>query len=105
MSDISKIWKEKKKIFEGLKNYVFIDEFVEQIHNERMEICNSCEFIDRTGSSCVVPGTQPCCNRCGCSLKLKGRSLSSSCDEGKWSAIITQEEQEELDRNRDETNI
>ena len=102
--DLKKIWKEKRKIFEGLKNYVFIDEFVEQIYNERMDTCNSCEFIDTTGNSCIVPGTQPCCSICGCSLKLKGRSLSSSCDKEFWKAIITPEEEEELDKNRNEEN-
>jgi hypothetical protein len=37
-------------------------------------------------------------------LKLKGRSLSSSCDKEFWKAIITPEEEEELDKNRNEEN-
>ena len=59
---------------------------VEDIAFFRNEICRVCEFIDTTGAKCAVPGTQPCCGECGCSLKLKTRSLSSDCPRGFWKA-------------------
>jgi hypothetical protein len=41
----------------------------------------------------MVPGTQPCCSKCGCSLSLKLRSLSSECPVGKWDAYFTEEQE------------
>lgn len=88
------IWKNKGKILEGITNSVFKNEHVEEVAAQRQAICDSCEFIDKTGKSCVVPGTQPCCGACGCSLALKLRSLSSACDKQKWEAVVTQEEED-----------
>ena len=99
MRDVIKIWKEKGKILEGIKNNIFRNADVEHIAAERMSICDTCPFIDRTGKSCVVPGTKPCCGLCGCSLGLKTRALSASCDDNRWQAIVTPEEQEEIDRH------
>lgn len=36
-------------------------------------------MLDTVGAKCMVPGSQPCCGECGCSLSLKLRSLESSC--------------------------
>ena len=47
-----------------------------------------------------MPGTQPCCGECGCSLALKTRSLSSECAEGHWTSVLTDEE----DINHEELN-
>lgn len=91
-----KIWKEKGKILEGLKNRIFKKEHVEEIYNERMEVCRTCPDLDTEGSKCYVPGTQPCCGLCGCSLGLKLRSLSAECDAKKWPAILSEEEEDEL---------
>jgi hypothetical protein len=91
-----KLWKNKGKILEGLKNKMFKQEHVEEIYNERMNICKKCPHLDVKGDKCYVAGTQPCCGVCGCSLGLKLRSLSSECDEGKWKAILTEEEDDEL---------
>ena len=43
-----------------------------------------------------MPGTQPCCGECGCSLALKIRSLSSGCPISKWDAMLTDEEENKL---------
>lgn len=96
------IWKEKGKILEGIKNSIFKDEHVEEIAATRNEICQGCEFIDRSGNLCVVPGTQPCCGSCGCSLQFLQRSLSSSCEKGKWKAILSEEEEEALNQKLEE---
>lgn len=90
------IWNNRKKILEGLSNSVFRKEHVEVIAKERMSICNSCEFIDHTGEKCFVPGTQPCCGKCGCKLDWKTRSLSSSCgdeENPKWEALLSEEDE------------
>ena len=97
MSGLTKIWKNRKQIMEGIKNSVIRDEFVESIAEHRNEICNSCEHIDLKGKECAVPGTQPCCSLCGCSLKFKTRALSTECPDGRWFALITEEDEDKLD--------
>ena len=87
------------KIYEGIKNKVFVKEDVEQIANIRWNICTNCDFFDTKGTHCAVPGTQPCCADCGCILNLKVRSLSSSCPKGKWAAFMDEEMEENLMKN------
>ena len=92
------IWKERKKIFEGMKNALIYDEYVEEVAAERLKACDVCEH---KGNKCAVPKTGPCCNLCGCSLKLKTRSLSSSCPDEKWIALLTEEQEDELEERFD----
>jgi hypothetical protein len=94
------IWKERRKIFEGMKNALIYDEFVEKTAEERLSICNTCEH---KGTECAVPGTAPCCNLCGCSLKFKTRSLSSDCPSKKWIALLTEKQEDELEERFDKT--
>lgn len=99
MGKLTDIWKNKGKILEGLKNSIFISEHIENLAEERMEKCNACPHIDKTGSKCAVPGTQPCCGLCGCSLHLKVRSLSSECadtENKQWDAVMTENEEDDL---------
>ena len=91
------IWQNRKKILEGIKNKIFKKDAVEEIAAERNKICLKCEFYDNKGDSCYIPGTQPCCGECGCSLSLKQRSLSTSCGEGYWEAVLTDNEELELE--------
>ena len=104
MDSIIKIWKNKGKILEGIKNSLFTSKHVEEIALEREVICNACPHIDRVGKSCVLPGSQPCCGLCGCSLHLKHRSLSSFCDEGRWNAELSQEEDDALTEQINKTD-
>jgi hypothetical protein len=101
MSDVIRVWKEKNKILEGIKNRVFKKADVEHIAAERMAICDTCSFLDKTGVSCLVPFTQPCCGLCGCSLGLKTRALSAACDGNMWGAVLSEDEQEAMDRHLD----
>jgi hypothetical protein len=94
--NIIKLWKEKGKIFEGLKNSMFKQEHIEDIASVRMDICNICPHLDTTGNKCFVVGTQPCCGECGCKLSFKTRSLASDCPKGHWFAITTQEEEDAI---------
>jgi hypothetical protein len=98
--NIIKIWKNKDQIVEGIVNNIFKREDVEEIAQQRMQICMSCALYDVQGEGCMVPGTQPCCDEnkggCGCSLGFKTRSLSSDCPLGKWMAELTKEEENKL---------
>lgn len=92
LQDLKKIWNNKEQILEGFKNSIVPDEFVENIATIRNDICKNCEFYDTKGEGCMVPGTQPCCSDCGCSLYMKQRSLMASCGKGKWDAIMEDHE-------------
>jgi len=99
---LNQIWSNRAAILEGIQNSVFKAEHVEQIAAERKAICDTCPFQDKEGTSCLVPGTQPCCSKCGCSEKFKIRSLSSSCgdeENPKWHALLSQEEEDALNIN------
>jgi hypothetical protein len=95
------LWKNRKQIMEGIKNSIIRDEFVEEVSSERMNICTSCIYKDVEGSECLVAGTQPCCSLCGCSLEFKTRALSSECPDNRWAALLSEEEEDQLDNLKD----
>lgn len=105
MKNVIKIWKNKDQIIEGITNSIFKKEDVEEIAAERLAICrsNKCGFYDPRGESekAVVKGKESC-GACGCLLKYKTHSLSSSCgltEVGKeplWKAILTKKEEDKL---------
>ena len=97
-ANLKAIWKNRNQIIEGITNSIIRDEFVEDVASLRIEECNKCES---QGNECAVPGTAPCCNECGCSLAFKTRSLSSECPLGKWKALVSEEEEEQLDNLKD----
>lgn len=92
------VWAARNKIFEGMKNSIFKKEHVEEIALARLAICEKCENIDREGTTCVCPGTQPCCKLCGCKLAWKARALSEGCDAELWDAILTEEEEADVNK-------
>jgi hypothetical protein len=47
----------------------------EELSKKRIEICNSCEFIDKKSKRCT---------KCGCFLKWKTVWRSQKCPIGKW---------------------
>ena len=87
------------QIAEGIKNKIFKKEDVEQVAALRWKACLQCPALDRVGAKCAMPGTQPCCSDCGCSLGLKLRALSSSCPQGKWPAVMSGEQEKDLKKS------
>jgi len=100
------ILKNRKLILEGITNKLFKKEHVEAIAGERWAICKDCEYLSKDSEGCAVPGTEPCCSDCGCSLGFKLRSLSSACPSDKWKAIMSEEEEnslmEQLEKDKEE---
>ena len=94
MNILKEIWKDRKKIIEGITNSIVRDDFVEHVASLRNDICAKCPS---KGKKCAVKGTGPCCNECGCSLAFKTRSLSSSCPLNKWTKVITEKQEDKLD--------
>lgn len=63
-------------IFEGFKNYIFKDEQIEKLAEERLKKCFNC--TTRTDNKCdKLKGG------CGCYIEIKARS-GSKCPKGKW---------------------
>jgi hypothetical protein len=58
MIDVKEVWNERNKKAK-----------------ERLEICNSCEHLDKTMVTC---------KKCGCFMKLKTLFPDSKCPEEKW---------------------
>ena len=96
------IIRNRKLILEGIKNKLFKKEHVEAEAKLRWKICKECNFLDEEGNHCSVPGTQPCCSDCGCSLGIKLRSLASKCPKDNWAAYLTEEEELELIKQLEE---
>lgn len=105
------IWKSRSKIFNGIWHSLFPSAYVERVASERLKACrtNTCGFYDKEGvmEKTIVKGSESCGN-CGCVLKYKIRSLSSSCPmtelgyKGYWEARMTEFEE---DNFRNKTGI
>jgi hypothetical protein len=93
--EIKQLWKNKRKIVEGMWNRLFPNAFVERVARQRDDICRKCDLYEPVGKKdiCYLKGS-PCCGYCGCKLAFKQRSLSSGCDIGKWSPVLSQEEED-----------
>ena len=91
--NLKKIWENRKQIYEGIKNSLMRDNFVEDVATKRMSICDVCSS---KGNMCEVPGTAPCCNECGCSLAFKTRALSAYCPLGEWKDLMSEDEEDKL---------
>lgn len=104
MAKLFDIFQKRKEILEGVMNTLFTSKHVEEIAAKRMEVCNSCPHMDKEGSSCFVPGTAPCCSKCGCRLQYMVRSLSSACSDPenpRWEAILSPDEEADVNRQLD----
>jgi len=100
-------FKNVDKIAEGIKNNMFKKEHIEAIFTDRYQICAKCPLLDLEGTSCLAPGTQPCCSDCGCSLDFKLRSLSSECPKGNWPTVTSEETESLINlqiKNNEHTN-
>ena len=93
------------KIAEGVKNKIFKKQDIEDIADLRWMQCLGCPALDEQGKNCALPGTQPCCADCGCSLGLKLRSLSSSCPKGKWKAVVNSAAESDIKKQIMEENV
>jgi len=84
------------QIYEGWKNNLFpaadMKEHIKEFGNERMAICEECEFIS-TKHETIRPDVH--CTNCGCTLSAKTKCLSCACPLNKWKEVISSQEEEE----------
>lgn len=75
------------QIIEGWKNHLLPEErakaFIEHVSNQRLDICNGCEFHSKNHSS-LRPDAH--CTECGCTLAIKTKCLTCECPFQKWTA-------------------
>lgn len=90
-----------------------MEELINKTSQERLEICKTCEFNSTPGKVTVYSR----CKACGCPLIQKSKCLSCNCGihtynelhpgnpiPVKWTALITGEEEMELDVKLNEEN-
>lgn len=87
-----------KQIFEGWRNHLLprkeLELMIEQISQERIGICNECEYISTKHTS-LRPDVH--CTDCGCTLSAKTKCLSCKCPKNKWTAVLSEEQQNIID--------
>lgn len=85
-----------KEVWEGWRNHLLppedLKEMIEKTSQERLSICQPCEF--NTTPERIVNWSR--CQVCGCPLKQKSKSLHSECPKKKWGAVLTKEEAHEI---------
>src|SRR6266496_6170187 len=100
-----------KLIFEGWRNKLFppeeIKETVERVSKERLEHCNNCLYNSKRameiGNYKSIRIDEHCIH-CGCTLSAKIACLSCSCPINKWSALLSSEEDNEIELALKNTN-
>lgn len=91
------------QIIEGWRNKLIpparIKELIEEVSKERIDICNFCTFhsANRMNYKTIRPDAH--CTICGCTLSAKTKCLSCNCPltPPKWEAVVSKEEEEEID--------
>ncbi len=90
-------------IYEGWKNHLLpsdrIKELIINVSEERLKICRECEHHSKFHSS-IRPDEH--CTYCGCSLLPKTKCLSCKCPVDKWSIILTEEQEKEINIEENE---
>jgi hypothetical protein len=90
------------QVWEGWRNKLLPPERLKQLikitAEERMKICNTCEWNSsvREGYKSLRPDVH--CVDCGCTLSAKTKCLSCKCllNPSKWEAVISEEQEEIL---------
>ena len=62
-----------------------------------MEICNNCPHHSKHHNTPLRPDAH--CTHCGCTLSAKTKCLSCACPIGKWEALLTEQQEEEIKQN------
>ena len=89
------------QIYEGWKNNLFpkeeLKKQIDEVSNGRMEICRNCFYhsSNRPGYRTMRPDEH--CTNCGCTLSAKTKCLSCSCPKDYWKAVVTREQEDEID--------
>tara|TARA_B100001939_G_C16873978_1_gene587737 strand:+ start:842 stop:1210 length:369 start_codon:yes stop_codon:yes gene_type:complete len=102
------VWNVLQESFNGNNDSLLVSD---EVYDERMEICRSCEYYDDSLEHHNLPGEKIIrCKHCGCWLTAKARMSLDSCPIDKWSTNsnrFVNEKFEEIKQkidNKEETN-
>ena len=85
-------------IYEGWRNHLIppskIKELILETSNERMAICNVCEWNSKNTHKKGLAR----CMECGCPLIAKTKCLSCYCElqSPKWDAVLSEEQEQRI---------
>ena len=91
------------QIYEGWKNKLvpskLLKKQIEEVSQERMDICNRCAFNSENRKlnknySTVRPDVH--CTSCGCTLSAKTACLSCRCPKNFWMEVLSEEQENEI---------
>lgn len=88
-----------KEIYEGWRNKLIppahLKDIIEIVRNERMAICNGCEFNSKNVvKKPRIKRPDVFCVKCGCTLSAKTSCLSCRCPINKWGEELREEDEE-----------
>jgi len=88
------------KIYEGWRNKLIppekIKKLIEKTAAERMSICNTCDYNSSVRKNYKTLRPDVHCLDCGCTLSAKTRCLSCDCGLKKWLAVLTEDQEENI---------
>jgi hypothetical protein len=91
------------QIFEGWKNHLapaeFLKEQIVTVASERMKICRQCPLNSIHAGPVNQLRFDEHCTKCHCTLSAKTACLSCSCPDDKWTAVVTQEEEQKIEKD------
>ena len=95
-------------IYEGWRNHLFppeeLKEIIKKVSRSRRRICDSCEYNSKFHKTLRFDIH---CTHCECTLSAKTKCLSCSCplSPPKWTAVLTDEQEEEIQNEKERINI
>jgi hypothetical protein len=89
------------QIFEGWKNHLspslYLEEQINTVASSRMDICKECPLSSMNAGPVNPLRFDDHCTACGCTLAPKTKCLSCSCPTGKWTSVVTPEEEQKME--------
>lgn len=89
------------QIYEGWRNKLVppanMKVMIHDVSEERLSICSKCPLHSKFHSTPLRPDNH--CTDCGCNLEAKTACLSCDCPQGKWLAVVNQDEEEQLKKD------
>lgn len=86
-------------ILEGWRNELIppkeLKEAIEKLSDHRLSFCMQCEHNSTPGE---MNRWTSRCTQCGCFLKAKSKSVDEYCPIGKWKAVGTLQDDEEIQK-------
>jgi ribosomal protein L37E len=76
-----------------------LKDVITQVSNERLAICNECPEHSYNKENYKSVRIDAHCTMCGCTLSAKTKSFSSACPLEKWKAVMTQEQEKEIQQH------